>query len=321
MPNWGWASGPRQGITDAESSAVNANQRIPVVLITGASAGLGLALTRLLLLKSGPWRLILTARRESLDRFAALGIREHDHLLLRPLDVSEPAERQAVVQEADDRWGGVDILVNNAGVAYRAVCEHVTDADQLEQLNVNYRGPMDLIRLVLPRMRERRDGRILNVSSVGGMMAMPTMDLYSASKFALEGATEALWYEVRPFGIHVTLVQPGFINSESFHNTRHTRLSESAVSDPANPYHTHYARMAGFIARLMEHTRSSPEDVARRMLRAMRSRRPPLRLAATEDAHLFAWLRRLLPRRLYHEILYRSLPGVRHWGRPPAIGH
>ncbi len=287
--------------------------RKPVVLLTGASAGIGLALAKLLVRE--PYRLMLTARSTSLHRFAEAGIHESECLRLCPLDVTSEADRLRVIEEANRVWDGVDILINNAGIAYRAVCEHVTDPDRLEQLNVNYRGPMDLIRLVLPRMRARRFGRILNISSVGGMMAMPTMALYSASKFALEGATEALWYEVRPFGIHVTLVQPGFIRSESFRNTRYTQLSGPASTHVENPYEAHYRHMSGFIARFMERAKSTPEDVAHHILRMMQLSRPPLRSAATFDAHLFAWLRRLLPRRLYHEVLYRSLPGVREWGR------
>lgn len=288
------------------------SKRKPVVLLTGASAGIGLALAHLL--QREPFRLILTAREASLPRFAEAGIHPSENLILLPLDVTNETQRQQVVAEAERLWGGVDILINNAGIAYRAVCEHVTDQDRLDQLNVNYRGPMDLIRLVLPHMRQRRSGRILNVSSVGGMMAMPTMALYSASKFALEGATEALWYEVRPFGIHVTLVQPGFIHSESFENTRFTSLSGPASRQARDPYEPHYRHMSGFIARFMDKSKATPEDVARHILHTMTSPRPPLRSAATFDAHLFAWLRRLLPRRLYHEVLYRCLPGIREWG-------
>lgn len=287
--------------------------RQPVVLITGASAGLGLALSKRLL--KGHWRLILTAREASLPRFRGAGIVESQTCWIRALDVTSAEQRRAVVEEAEERWGGVDILINNAGVAYRAVCEHVEAADHEEQIRVNYFGPMELIRLVLPAMRERRDGRIINVSSVGGMMAMPTMALYSASKFALEGATEALWYEVRPFGIRVSLVQPGFIHSESFQNTRYTQRSKAAAEDPGNPYSAHYLHMAGFIARCMRQARVTPETVAAKIVRLMTAKHPPLRVAGTDDAHLFGWLRRILPRRLYHEVLYRSLPGIRKWGR------
>jgi short-subunit dehydrogenase len=180
---------------------------------------------------------------------------------------------------------------------------------------------MELIRLVLPRMREKRNGRILNISSVGGMMAMPTMALYSASKFALEGATEALWYEVRPWNIKVSLVQPGFIKSESFQNTVYTEKSREAAADPNNPYYEHYRHMATFIARLMHASFSTPEKVARVILKTMRKSKPPLRVPATFDASLFAALRRVLPRNMYHAILFCGLPGVKCWGAKMVEPH
>ena len=164
----------------------------PVVLLTGASSGLGLALARKLL--PGGYRLILTARLESLPRFADAGIVENDFVHLRALNVCAAEERTALVAEATQRWGGIDILINNAGVSYRSVLEHWDEAAWDDIMKTDVLGPCDLARLVLPGMRARRSGRIINVSSVGGMMAMPTMSLYSAAKFALEGATESLWY-------------------------------------------------------------------------------------------------------------------------------
>jgi short-subunit dehydrogenase len=295
-----------------------------VVLLTGASTGLGLAIARRLL--ATPHRLLLTARESSLPRFAAAGIAESERVHLRALDITSAAERQRVVDEAAQRWGGVDILINNAGVAYRAVVEHITDEGRWDQLNINFRAPLELIRLVLPGMRAKRAGRIINISSVGGMMAMPTMALYSASKFALEGATEALWYEVRPWNIHVSLVQPGFIRSDSFLRTRYTAASARALADPANPYHQHYEQMARMIARLMRSTHATPDHVARVVVRTLQRRNPPLRVAGTWDARVFGLLRRVLPRRLYHALLYHQLPRVDVWGglcelpEPPAQG-
>ncbi len=276
----------------------------PVVLLTGASTGLGLSIARQIL--SGPYRVILTARPSSLDRFDAAGIHTSDKTKIYPLDVTCRADRERVVGDAERLWGGVDILINNAGVSYRSVVEHVEEGERLRQLDVNFRSPMELIRLVLPRMRQKRAGRIVNVSSVGGMMAMPTMAVYSASKFALEGASEALWYEVRPWNIHVTLVQPGFIHSESFRNTRDTRLSAFATASSEDPYHPHYHSMAPFIEKLMRLSPASSEDVARVVTRIMRHRAPPLRAPATIDAQFFSLLRRWLPRELYHRLL---IPG------------
>lgn len=283
------------------------------VLLTGASSGLGLAIARLLI-ADPRYRVVLTARASSLPRFGAHGIAESERVRLRPLDVTVAAERRAVVAAAEAEWGGVDVLINNAGIAFRSVVEHVNEQERLLQMEVNFLGPMHLMRLCLPGMRARRRGRIVNVSSVAGMMAMPTMAIYSASKWALEGASEALWYEVRPWGIHVTLVEPGFIRSDSFRNTRYSREGERSAHAELGGYHEHYEQMAPFIERLMEHASSTPEKVARRIVALLRKRRPPLRLPATRDAWLFYLLRRLLPRSLYHWVLWRSLPGVRVWG-------
>lgn len=284
-----------------------------VLLVTGASTGLGLALSRRLL-RETRYRLVLTARPSSLDRFAAEGITAGPRVRLLPLDVTDAASRAAALAAIEAEWGGVEILVNNAGLATRAVTEHIADGDMRQILAVNFLGPLELIRRVLPGMRARRRGRIITVSSVGGMMAMPTMAAYSASKFAIEGACESLWYEVRPWGIGVSLVEPGFINSDGFTHTIHTRRSARAVGDDQDPYHAHYEAMAGMIARLMRRTWATPDQVAGQIIRTIRARHPRLRVRATPDALIFDYLRRWLPRRLYHRVLYASLPEVKRWG-------
>ena len=238
------------------------------VLLTGASKGLGLTLAKQLI-RLDRHHLILTARSASLDRFKKEGIEESQNIWLRSLDVTSPPERAAIVQEACEKRGGIDILINNAGLSYRSVLEHVQETDGLQQMNINYRSPMQLIRLVLPRMREKRRGRIVNISSVGGMMAMPTMGVYSASKFALEGASEALWYEVKPWNIKVSLVQPGFIRSESFKNVRMTSDSQRAIDSVADAYHQHYHHMSRFIERLMSTTTATPEKIAKVVLKIL----------------------------------------------------
>ena len=113
----------------------------PVVLITGASSGLGLALARKLLPTT--YRLVLTARASSLERLAKAGVITNDRVCIRALDVTSAADRERVVAETSERWGGVDVLINNAGVAYRTVVEHFNEADDWEQMDVNFRGPME----------------------------------------------------------------------------------------------------------------------------------------------------------------------------------
>ncbi len=286
------------------------------VLITGASTGVGLALARRLL-KETRHRLVLTARKGSLGRFAVEGLFEGPRVMIAALDVTRDHERKEVFAQVVDRWGGVDILVNNAGLTYRGVMEHVSTIEAVRQMDTNFFGPMSLIRLVLPRMRSQRFGHIVNVSSVGGMTAMPTMGAYSASKFALEGASEALWYEVRPWHIHVTLVRPGFIHSEGFKHVRYTPQADRAWADPQDPYHTHYFHMNLLIDALMNLTFHDSDDVAETICSVIEARRPPLRVAATWDAWIFDLLRRLLPRGLYHRLLYYALPKVWEWGQAP----
>lgn len=285
------------------------------VLLTGASTGLGLAISKFLLDK--PYHLILTSRAASVSRFEEAGIQPRDTLWIRTMDVTSAKEREAVIQEAEQELDGVDILINNAGVSYRSVVEHVTDEERQIQMEINYRAPMELVRLTLPSMRRKREGRIINVSSVGGMMAMPTMAVYSASKFALEGATEALYYEVKPWRIKVSLVQPGFIHSSSFQNVRYTAMSRHSQIDKNDPYYHHYENMTPFIEKMMDTTLATPEKVAKKIFKVMTMKNPPLRVSGTIDAQIFGALRRVLPRSVYHWVLYRSLPDVKNWGDTP----
>ena len=285
------------------------------VLVTGATTGIGLATARQLL--ETEHRLILTARASSLPRFHAHGIVESERVKLRALDVTSDEDRRRVVAEADAEWGGVDVLINNAGVSYRSVVEHVRRQERWTQMGINFRAPMQLIQLVLPGMRRKRAGRIITISSVGGMMAMPTMGVYSASKWALEGAHEALWYEVRPWNIRVTLVQPGFIRSDGFQNVKYTIDSDRSEADQCEIYHNHYSCMVPFIEKMMTRAKATSESVARVVLKTMNRRKPPLRVAGTRDAWAFSMLRRVLPRNLYHWVLYRSLPKIGEWGKTP----
>ncbi len=282
-----------------------------VVLVTGASTGIGLSLIRQLI--EAGFRTVATARESSLPRFASEGIVPGERLLIYPLDVTVPAQQETVVQQVYDQWGRIDVLVNNAGVSYRSVTEHVDPQSEQEQFAINYFGPMQLTRLVLPRMRELRGGHIINVSSVGGMMAMPTMGIYSAAKFALEGASEALWYEARPWGIRVSLIEPGFINSDGFRKVFFTKPSQQAVQDSSNDYYAYYHHMSRFIEQMMTHSLSRSENVASTILRVMNQECPRLRVPATLDAWFFYFLRRLIPRHWYHAILYRSLPHLKKW--------
>ena len=289
-----------------------------VVLLTGASTGLGLAIARLLLKDDGI-HLVLGARTASLQRFGALGISESERIWLRPLDITDEQQRRCVVQEIEDVLGGVDTLINNAGVTYRTVAEYASAAEMAHQMAVNYEGPMALAALLLRGMRARRSGRIIQLSSAGGLVAMPTMGLYAASKFALEAASEAMHYELRPFGVQVSLVLPGFINSVAYKNSVVGPRSRAASETTTDPYHAHFKYMDRLIERMMTLTHATPESVARRVVKTVYRRHAPLRVLATWDARLLWWFRRFMPQPLYVWLTYRMLPSVQRWGVTAAL--
>lgn len=286
----------------------------PVVLVTGCASGIGLALARLLT-ACPEYRVVLTARSgKSLDSVKK-EFPDSATCRVRPLDVTDEPSRRALIDEIDRDWGGVNILVNNAGISYRAVVEHMTEEDERRQMTTNYLGPMGLIRAALPCMRARGRGKIINVSSVSGMLAMPTMASYSASKYALEGASEALWYEMRPLGINVVLVQPGFVHSSSFKNVYYTEKSRPGVDD-SGAYHDYYRHMTPFVEKMMNRSLTTPENVAKLILRkAIQTENPPLWLPATPDAYAFYYLRRFVPRRWLLPFLFFCLPRANEWAR------
>ena len=295
-----------------KASMANPAARERTVLLTGASVGLGLAIARLLM-QEDHTHLILTGRASSLDRFTDLGISENRRLWLRALDVTDAEQCRFVVEEAEDKLGGVDVLINNAGVTYRTVAEYATERELSHQMAVNYEGPMALAGLVLPGMRHRRHGRIIQISSAGGLVAMPTMGLYSASKFALEAASEAMYYEVRPFGVRVSLILPGFIHSPSYLQSIVGDSSRHATEHADDPYHPHFRNMNRFIERMMRLARATPESVARRIAKTMNRKHPPLRVLASLDARLLWWFRRFAPHALNIWLTYRMLPGRKGW--------
>lgn len=282
-----------------------------IVVITGCSSGIGRAL--LSLFDQEPYRVVATTLPESASAFDDDPIKESKRIWIRNLDVIDYEKASRIVSETVERWGRIDILINNAGISYRSVVEDMTIDDEQHQLQVNYLGPMHLIRECLPFMRERKSGRIINVSSVGGMMAMPTMASYSASKFALEGASESLWYELKPWKIHTTLVRPGFIHSLAFRKVLYSVKRQRQTQ--ASPYDSHYEHMTRFVEKVMGMSPCTSDSVARTIFKIARMKKPPLRVPGTTDARIFYYLRRLLPRALYHKLFYLTLPGIRHWGK------
>ena len=174
----------------------------PVWFITGCSTGFGLELAKQAI--EHGYRTVMTAR----DPAKLEGYGATDNVLVLKLDVTQPDQVAAAVKAAEARFGAIDVLVNNAGIGYFAAIEEGEEAEVRKMFEVNVFGLNRMIQTVLPGMRKRRSGCIVNFSSIGGIKAFPALGHYNATKFAVEGLSEALWQEVEPLGIRVTLVEP-----------------------------------------------------------------------------------------------------------------
>jgi len=199
----------------AQSSG-RADRQSRTWLITGASSGLGYALAEFVLQRGD--RVVLAAR--SMNRMSGLAMRYPERALAVGLDVTQPQQRIAAVEQAEARFGGIDVLVNNAGIDFIGAIEEQREEDYRAQFEVNFFGAVAMVRLVLPGMRRRQSGTIVNISSMDGIASLPVNGFYASSKFALEGMTEALWQELEPIGLRAFLVEPGSFRTGIEQRTR-----------------------------------------------------------------------------------------------------
>lgn len=184
---------------------MTASSTKPVWFITGCSTGFGRELASHLLQEG--YRVVVTARRlEQVEEWAA---RYPLQALALALDVSEADQVKAAVSAAEAHFGQIDVLVNNAGIGYFGALEESDEAEVRRMFEINVWGLAAMTRAVLPGMRKRRAGSIVNLSSVGGLVALPALSFYNASKFAVEALSESLAQEVAPLGIRVLLIEPG----------------------------------------------------------------------------------------------------------------
>lgn len=242
--------------------------------ITGASRGIGLE-TAKAALEAGH-AVVATARR-SAQVTHALG--SHERLLAVDLDVTDEPSIRAAVAAAEARFGGIDVLVNNAGYGHMGMFEDTTDAEVRAQFETNVFGLFNVTRAVLPGMRARRRGHVINLSSVAGSVGFTTATLYCASKFAVEGFSVSLVGEVKDFGIHVTVVSPGFIRTDFLEPTS-IRNSDSRVDDYAEAS----AQIRAQFASYNQQQPGDPARLAQALLTLAASPNPPIRFAAGSDA-------------------------------------
>lgn len=269
-----------------------------VILITGASTGIGAALAQLLAQRFMGIRLVLAARSvEKLDTIATLCRKAGAEVLAVPTDIGILEQVEALVQASITHFGRVDVLVNNAGYGQMGPVELIPTPAVQRQFQVNLLGPLALIRALVPVMREAGGGRIINISSLGGRLAFPFGGLYSASKFALEGLSDALRMELAPFNIKVSVIEPGPVSTDFFAATAHA-VEENIATPENTPYRAAFEKLKGLEAQTSSRAWTS-ERVAEVIVLALTDRHPrPRYIAATGGKFLLFLMTKVLPTRV-----------------------
>jgi NAD(P)-dependent dehydrogenase (short-subunit alcohol dehydrogenase family) len=245
-----------------------------VWLVTGAGRGMGVDIAKAAL--AGDNAVVATGRHTDT---VAEAVGEADDLLVVELDITSPASAKAAVQAAVDRFGRVDVLVNNAGNFFAGYFEELTHEQIEQQLATNLLGPMNVTRAVLPAMRKQRSGKVVTITSLAGIVGQEFCSAYAASKFGLEGWMESLRFEVEPFGIHTTIVEPGFFRTELL-TTESTSYAELSIDD----YAERTAQTRPAWEAMSGKQTNDPAKLAKTLVTVIGQEQPPLRWVAGADA-------------------------------------
>ncbi|GAA0368743.1 SDR family oxidoreductase [Bacillus horti] len=260
------------------------------VLITGTSSGFGLH-TTIALAKQG-FQVVATMR--DLERKQELlSLAEQEGALqqieLLELDVTDSMQVNQVVETILKRYGSIDILINNAGFAQGGYVEEIPLDRWQKQFDTNFFGLIQVTQAVLPSMRERGSGRIINMSSISGLIAFPSLAPYAASKFAVEAFSEALRLEMLPYGIYVSLIEPG---------SYRTKIWDKGLSSATTLGPSMYQQEMNILTKMIQQKGQSaphPEPVIRTILQVIRSKRPKLRYPIGRGVRSTIWLKKLVP--------------------------
>lgn len=273
-----------------------------VAIITGASSGFGL-LTAVELAKSG-YQTIATMR--DLNRSQPLleladreGVADLLHVL--PVDVTQEDQVQLVVKQVVEQYGTIDLLINNAGYAKGGLVEEIPMSEWRKQFDTNVFGLIQMTQAVLPVMRSKRSGTIINLSSISGLIGFPLMAPYVASKHAVEGFSEALRLEVASLGIRVVLVEPGAFQ---------TAIWDKGLSSADTDGDADYNRIKGNVmsqAQQIAETGGDPLEVARLIVQISNSAAPSLRYPIGKGIKQAIWLKKLVPWSMLEKIMGRQL--------------
>lgn len=253
------------------NNAININAK--VWFITGASRGFGLEVTRAAL-QRGDYVVAAARKPEAVE--GVLG--KHQRLLAVGLDVNKEHQAHVATDEAIRRYGRIDVLVNNAGYGLLGAVEESSAKEVEDLFATNVFGLLNVTRAVLPHMRRERRGLVVNISSIGGYASYPGWGVYCATKFAVEGLTEALAYELAPLGVRATVVEPGFFRTDFLDASS---LSKTAIEYPE--YADTVGKMRELMANANHRQPGDPKKLAIALMQLADSDNPPLRLPLGTD--------------------------------------
>jgi NAD(P)-dependent dehydrogenase (short-subunit alcohol dehydrogenase family) len=250
-----------------------------VALVTGSSSGMGFE-TALLLARSGFYTYASMRNLEKSNNIKQIANREKLPLQVVQLDVNDDASAKGVIHNIGTEKWRIDVLVNNAGYGLFGSLEDTSIEEAKAQFETNFFGVVRVTQQVLPLMRKQSSGTIVNVSSVGGRIGLPVLSAYHSTKFAVEGLSESISYELEPFGIRVVIIEPGVIRT----NIMNSSVLANKALDPKSPYSSLMQKVENSFKSMLENAASPPQEVAKVILQAVTSDRPQLRYTVGEDA-------------------------------------
>ncbi|BDG47249.1 oxidoreductase [Parageobacillus sp. KH3-4] len=274
----------------------------PVAFVTGASSGFGL-LTSVALAGEG-YRVLASMRnlknRGRLEA-AAKEAGVTDRIEIIQLDVTDFSTVETVIQDVIRRYGRIDLLVNNAGYAAGGFTEELAIEEWRRQFETNFFGLVAVTKAVLPSMRERRSGKIVNISSISGRIGFPSMGPYVASKFAVEGFSESLRLEMMPYGVHVVLIEPGSYKTDIW-----SKGLGAVTIHPNSPYVKEMEAILKYVNQIAD-TAPAPDEVIRQIVQVAKSPSPKLRYPVGKGVKLGIVLKNMLPWKWWERMVAKRL--------------
>ena len=273
-----------------------------VAIVTGSSSGIGFK-TALTLARNGFYTYATMRNLEKSKNITEIANTEKLPLQVVQLDVNDDKSVKDAIDKIVAENKRIDLLVNNAGYGLFGSLEDISLEEIKAQFETNFFGVIRVTQQVLPVMRKQNSGTIVNVSSVGGRIGVPVLSAYQSTKFALEGLSESMSYELEPFGIRVVIIEPGFIRT----NIINSSTSAKKDLDPKSPYFSLMQNVKNHFKSMMENASSSPpEEVAKVILQAITSENPQLRYTVGDDATTLIQARMNMPDKEFKKMIIQN---------------